>query len=178
MPADSIKEDKLNELKKKIEDYAKESGKKQDELEQLPQEPIESLASEMPDQDSGSEGVEEKKGIYQALEEAWYGILDKINTVIPVYSIVDPIDKIVPSFVVFIISAALLLIILIAGGFLFFGGNILPFGQVEYLFVVLDEDGNPLSGVDVALIASGQTYPTQSHNLRKFRRIYHCPSSF
>ncbi|MCD6479108.1 MAG: hypothetical protein J7L44_04465, partial [Candidatus Diapherotrites archaeon] len=56
-------------------------------------------------------GLKEKiKGIYYAIEDRYYGILDKINKVIPVYKIIDPIDRHVPSLLLF---AGIILIVLI-----------------------------------------------------------------
>lgn len=51
---------------------------------------------------------------YNAIEDRYYQFLDRLNAYVPVYSIVDPIDRIVPSMVLF---ATLFLVVLGFGGF-------------------------------------------------------------
>ena len=60
-------------------------------------------------------------GLYSSLEDTWYNMLDKIGRVFPIYKVVDPIDEVIPSFLLFI----LVVILLVAGGvyFLFFAGS-------------------------------------------------------
>ncbi|MFA5931054.1 MAG: hypothetical protein WC821_01955 [archaeon] len=43
------------------------------------------------------------KGTYYFFEDKWYNVLDKIDTKIPIYKIIDPIDKIIPSFILFLL---------------------------------------------------------------------------
>jgi PKD repeat protein len=50
------------------------------------------------------------KELYYAIEDRYYGVLDKINKVIPIYKIIDPIDKHVPSLLLF---TGIILIILL-----------------------------------------------------------------
>ncbi len=40
------------------------------------------------------------KDLYFWLEDAYYGFLDHVQKVIPVYSLIDPIDRIIPSFAI------------------------------------------------------------------------------
>ncbi len=54
-------------------------------------------------------GLEEKlKKFYYTLEDAYYGVLDKINRHIPIYKVIDPIDKYIPSFMLFLLIIFLL----------------------------------------------------------------------
>ena len=55
------------------------------------------------------------KGIYSAIESKWYAALDKIDEKIHIYPIIDQIDKVVPSFVVFLALIFLIFILLIGG---------------------------------------------------------------
>jgi len=53
-------------------------------------------------------------GIYNNLEDKWYDFLDSLNKKgVPVYKIVDPIDKVVPSFILVLILLIIILILLI-----------------------------------------------------------------
>ncbi len=52
------------------------------------------------------------KSLYFRLEEKYYRFLDRIDERIPIYKIIEPIDKIVPSFALFIMLAVLLLVVL------------------------------------------------------------------
>jgi len=62
------------------------------------------------------DSVEEKvSGFYHFFEDKWYDVLDKIDAKIPVYKIVDPIDKVIPSFIVFL----LIIVFLIFAGMYF-----------------------------------------------------------
>ena len=42
------------------------------------------------------------KSFYFSLEDKYYSLMDKLNEKIPVYKVIDPIDKVVPSFLVLI----------------------------------------------------------------------------
>ncbi len=54
------------------------------------------------------------KNIYYFFEDKWYAVLDKINSKIPVYKLIDPIDQVVPSFILFLL---LLLFVLVLVGY-------------------------------------------------------------
>lgn len=81
------------------------------------------------------------KNLYYFFEDRYYGVLDKINKKIPVYKVIDPIDKVFPSFVLFsgIFFALIFLLI-----FMFLWSPALT----SSVFVS-DEDGNPIGGVTV-----------------------------
>jgi len=55
------------------------------------------------------------KNIYYFFEDRWYILLDKLNNYLPVYKVIDPVDKVVPSFILFLL---LLLFILVLLGYL------------------------------------------------------------
>ena len=57
--------------------------------------------------------IEFLKGIYYYFEDKWYNLLDKIDTKIPIYKIIDPIDKVIPSFVLFLLLVLFILVFLL-----------------------------------------------------------------
>jgi hypothetical protein len=73
--------------------------------------------------------------LYTSLEDKWYALLDKIDSKLPVYKIIDPIDRIVPSFLVFLIIFLLLFFYL----FSFF-----IFGTYSLEILVVDSGGFPV----------------------------------
>ncbi len=52
---------------------------------------------------------EKVSGFYHFFEDKWYDVLDKIDTKIPVYKVVDPIDQVIPSFIVFLLIVVFLI---------------------------------------------------------------------
>ncbi len=57
--------------------------------------------------------VDSVKGFYYNLEDKWYDVLDALDKKqVPVYKIIDPIDKIIPSFLLFILLLLFILILL------------------------------------------------------------------
>lgn len=79
-------------------------------------------------------------GIYSRFEDKWYSFLDKVNYKIPIYKLIDPIDRIIPSFLLFLI----VLILFFSVG-LFFIFNL---GNYTYTLVILDENEQVLSNVN------------------------------
>ena len=63
------------------------------------------------------------KNLYYAMEDKWYKLWDKIDSKIPVYGIIDRVDSVIPSFILF-----LLVIAFVA---LFFGATFY-FSQTDY----------------------------------------------
>lgn len=59
-----------------------------------------------------------EKGLYRRMEDSYYNTLDKINKSIPIYKIIDPIDKIMPSFI--LVNILLFLFIIAIIGLLIF----------------------------------------------------------
>ncbi len=85
------------------------------------------------------------KGLYLSMEDKYYALLDRIGDHAPVYAVVDPIDRVFPSF-------ALLLILIAAGiAVLLSGGISIPVlqGDVTLQALVEDRAGNKLPGVPV-----------------------------
>lgn len=97
-------------------------------------------------------GLEKPKtGIYGSVENAYYGLLDRIDKIIPVYRIIDPIDRVVPSLALFCV-----LFVLIVAGIAFF--CLAPQAQGgTATFRVVDEGGNAIGMLDVAITHDGRT---------------------
>ncbi|MEM4598596.1 MAG: PKD domain-containing protein [Candidatus Diapherotrites archaeon] len=92
--------------------------------------------------------TEKLKSFYYIFEDRYYDVLDRVNKVVPVYKVIDPIDRHFPSFILFI----LLLVFLLTWFF------ILPLltPPQEYEFIthieVLDnETKSPISGAEVII---------------------------
>ncbi len=77
-------------------------------------------------------------GFYSSLEDKWYSLLDKIDSKIPIYKIVDPIDNVFPSFVLFLIILTLLIIFLLFS----FSSTLKPIYDVE--ITVLTSNNIPI----------------------------------
>ena len=56
------------------------------------------------------------KDFYSNLEGKYYDFLDAINQRVPVYEIIDPVDKVVPSFALLILAALLAAALVLFGG--------------------------------------------------------------
>jgi hypothetical protein len=52
------------------------------------------------------------KDTYTNLEDKWYATLDRADNIIPVYKIIDPVDKVIPSFILFLIILIILILFL------------------------------------------------------------------
>lgn len=85
-------------------------------------------------------------GIYSALEDRWYSLLDKVDSKIPVYKIIDPIDDVFPSFILFIILLIMVLLFLV-----FALTNFGPTYQVE--ITVLSVNNIPLKDAIIKVSA-------------------------
>ncbi|MBS3057646.1 MAG: hypothetical protein J4415_03395, partial [Candidatus Diapherotrites archaeon] len=89
-------------------------------------------------------------GIYSKLEDGYYRLVERVDGVIPIAGLVDRIDKIMPSFVLFIILIALVAL----GAYFFLLPIILP--QEAVLAVkVVDESGSALPNASVTITYSG-----------------------
>jgi len=97
------------------------------------------------------------KNIYFACEDKWYGFWDKVDSKIPVYGVIEKIDKIIPSFVLFII-------IIIALALFFSWGFIAGFFvQASFTVQVLDSAQNPLPN-SLVKISFGDNNSTKTTN--------------
>ncbi|MFH1588862.1 MAG: carboxypeptidase-like regulatory domain-containing protein [Candidatus Diapherotrites archaeon] len=96
---------------------------------------------------SGGNFIDSIRGVYFSFEEKWYAFLDVLDAKkIPVYKIIDPIDKVIPSFALFLgLSALIVLLIFALVLMLVFGG-----GKSSVLFYV-HSDNVPLEGVELVL---------------------------
>lgn len=91
--------------------------------------------------------MEKLKNFYYFFEDKYYEILDKINEKVPVYKLIDPIDKIFPSFILF--SLVFFLFIGLLGWALF---SPLLFGKQFYATIeVLDKDNLPIQEASISL---------------------------
>ncbi len=85
---------------------------------------------------------EKMRNGYYFFEDKWYDALDKIDTKVPVYKIVDPIDEVIPSFILFLL--VILFIIILTGYLLQFSS---PYTVV---FRTFDSDTkSTLAAVDI-----------------------------
>jgi|GEM_PF-4081186 len=93
------------------------------------------------------------KEAYYAIEDAYYGVLDKINEAVPVYKVIDPIDKVIPSMILLIV-----IILTIAGGTIILSQQQ---GQASTLVTLefRDKDSRQLvSGAQLSLSIAGKGY--------------------
>ena len=88
---------------------------------------------------------EKLKDIHFKGEEKWYNTLDKIDSHVPIYSVVDRIDEIVPSFALLIVLAIILLLLV----------GISAFGLTQTSAVlklsVVDSRGNGIENASVTI---------------------------
>ncbi|MFA6268412.1 MAG: hypothetical protein WC652_01235, partial [archaeon] len=92
-------------------------------------------------------GVGEKlKDIYYLGEEKWYSFWDSVDSHIPVYKIIDPIDNFVPTFALFLIIIFILLLLLSGGLF-----NMFVSTQSTLRLSVVENDGTAISGATVSI---------------------------
>ncbi len=94
--------------------------------------------------------VDSFKSGYFALEDKYYAVLDKINQYVPIYKVIDPIDRVVPSFLLFI----LLIVCLILLFFLL----TMPTALFNATISVIDQDGNPVPGVSINLLMADENH--------------------
>lgn len=81
------------------------------------------------------------KEFYLNLEDKWYATIDKIDEKVPIHGIIDKVDKVFPSFALFLILIALILTALILPFFVG-GGAVLS-------FKVTDIEGNGIENATV-----------------------------
>ncbi len=96
------------------------------------------------------------KDLYYKWEDKWYGFLDKVQERIPVYKVIDPIDKVVPSFALF---SGIILILVGWGLFALVFGTI---QQSVFSVQIVDADGQPVEGINVSFSynETTDTFPT------------------
>lgn len=89
-------------------------------------------------------------GIYQKLEDGYYRLVEKVDGIIPIAGLVDRIDKVMPSFIFFIIIIALIAL----GAYFFLLPIILPQEAVLSIKVV-DDSGSALPNAGVTITYAG-----------------------
>jgi hypothetical protein len=89
-----------------------------------------------------AEAVAKIKGFYFYFEDKWYSFLDRIDKQVAIYKVVDPVDQVIPSYILF------LLVILF---FLILTGYLLSFNNTyDIRIVTLDsETNNAVGGVNI-----------------------------
>ncbi len=92
------------------------------------------------------------RDFYFGLEEKYYDFLDGLNQHIPAYELVDPIDKVVPSFLLFIALFFAAIGLVLAGTFGVFG----PIGNDTLTISVQDSGDNPIAGAAVTFSRDGK----------------------
>ena len=92
--------------------------------------------------------LDQVKTVYFAFEDEYYKILDRINEKVPIYKVVDPIDKFIPSFLLL-----LLLIFFLLTGFLLLSLGV--FFTAPAKFIVVDSSGNPIGAAEVSFSSDG-----------------------
>ncbi len=101
------------------------------------------------------------KETYHSLEDKWYSILDTLDEKgIPVYKVIDPVDRVIPSLIVF--SAIVLALI--------FGIVVLPvlgFSGTDVVVTFTDDQGKPISGLEVQATYDGKTLHESTNSVGK-----------
>lgn len=92
-------------------------------------------------------------GIYSALEGKYYEILDRLDAKLPVYKVVDPIDKVVPSFLLLIAIGIILIGLFVVAPIL-----APPAGTATLEITVEDESGKAISGAAVEVAGLGREF--------------------
>ena len=105
--------------------------------------------------------VDSLKDFYFRLEDSHYSLLDKIQTKIPVYAVVDPLDKVVPSF-----GIILVIVVGVLGVGLFSALGVLSLGGEKFSVNVTFNDalGGPLEEVHVSLEKDSQEIDFKNTN--------------
>ncbi|MDO8537985.1 MAG: hypothetical protein Q7S21_03820 [archaeon] len=94
--------------------------------------------------------LEGLKDFYYSLEEKWYGVLDKIEEKgVHIYGIIDKIDQVIPSFILFL----LIVLLIILFGALFLFGGVLPQtgGDIAFKVEVKNSDGELQNNASVTI---------------------------
>ncbi|MDO8624934.1 MAG: hypothetical protein Q7R47_02540, partial [Candidatus Diapherotrites archaeon] len=98
------------------------------------------------------------QNFYTGLEDGYYRALDRIQDILPVYSIVDPIDKVFPSFLLL----SILIVALVALVALNAGTALVPTDHVFVNVVVENRLGEKVPRVPVSLKMGGSPIERQT----------------
>jgi hypothetical protein len=89
---------------------------------------------------------------YYSLEDKYYDLMDKINSKIPVYKVIDPIDELIPSFLLF--AGIILVLLLLVLYFAFF--SVASTESAVFTVTLTKEDSSEiLAGYKVFLFVDG-----------------------
>jgi hypothetical protein len=101
------------------------------------------------------------KNFYYSLEDNWYNLLDWMNNYVPVYKVIDPIDRVVPSFILFLLLLLLTIV---------FAGYLIQFSSpVEVTFTTIDSQTKEnLARVSLSGIINDDAFDGQTDNSGKF----------
>jgi hypothetical protein len=88
--------------------------------------------------------LESVKELYYSLEDKWYATIDRIDSKVPIHGIVDRVDKVVPSFALFLAIIVLIAAVLIIASVSFPAG-------VTWSFKIVDADGSPIENATVTI---------------------------
>ncbi|GEM_PF-2672600 len=93
------------------------------------------------------------KNFYFSLEDRYYDFLDATDRRLPVYKLVDPIDKYFPSFILFIILCAAVLVLLVYGAVWAISCPwcVGPVAEYEAIVQVESDEGEPLPNINVII---------------------------
>ncbi len=91
------------------------------------------------------------KNSYYFFEDKWYGVLDKIDSKIPVYKVIDKVDNVIPSFILFLLIVLFLIILM---------GYLVQFtGKYDVIFTTYDSaTNNTISGVNLEGIINDELF--------------------
>ncbi|MFH1895800.1 MAG: hypothetical protein ABIJ74_04485, partial [archaeon] len=106
------------------------------------------------------------KDFYLSLEDKYYEVIEKINKVIPIQKITDPIDKIIPSFMVLI---GIIILILLFSILAITGTGL---GEEKDLsFKIVSEEGQAISQSTIELTFNEKTTTLTTNALGKTDKI-------
>ncbi len=96
------------------------------------------------------------KNVYYFFEDKWYNLLDKIDTILPIYKVVDQIDRVIPSFILFLLVILFLIVLL---------GYFIQFGETYdvVLHVVDGKTKANLQGVSVYGEINGESFDEETN---------------
>jgi hypothetical protein len=105
---------------------------------------------------------ESLKEIYYSWEEKWYDLLDKIDTHLPIYKIIDPIDQVFPSFALFLILFFILILLLTLGIFGFAGTQ-----QASLTLTIVAESGEKVNAAEITINEGTEKFYSNQFGLVK-----------
>src|SRR3989344_5837438 len=103
----------------------------------------------------GKEIIQSVKEAYFKVEDKYYDFLDQLNKKVPVYDVIDPIDKVVPSLLLF--SGIILLLLILLFSFI-------AFPSQQTVLQVLDDKSEPIKGIEVFFELSGRASSQVTNN--------------